>query len=369
MKSLAAKCVVALAWLAPGLAQTPPQQGSSQPAPADSVIQSNPLPVEVAGYLSFRTLREDDLEQGAAYREYAGSLFLSKTLNRWRFHAEFNASTASEYDSDGIHLFRPRPSLSVKLDSGFVNYTISDSLQVEAGFLFIPTYWREHRYQSTTLTVDDPFQDQNVFPTAFKGAMVHGERYFGEGGISYMLYGGVDQQSEFPTQFPAQGEVLRNERARALGGKVVGHLPSGHFFDTFDLGIHVLLRYPSNNDRDDVYGTELLLRKQRVEVLGEFAHASLDIAQGSRAYIRQGLYIQPSYRLAKGLFAVARYDRLNRDSRITDESSQARQSAGLTFRPIPAISLKLEADRYEPQAGKRAYYGMTTGVVYFFHKP
>ena len=26
-------------------------------------------------------------------------------------------------------------------------------------FFFIPTYWRTHRYQSTTLTVDEPLID------------------------------------------------------------------------------------------------------------------------------------------------------------------------------------------------------------------
>jgi hypothetical protein len=69
------------------------------------------------------------------------------------------------------------------------------------------------------------------------------------------------------------------------------------------------------------------------------------------------------------LFAVTRYDRLNRDSRFANESSQAKQSAGLTFRPIPTLSLKLEADRYQPQTGQRAYYGFTTGLVFFFHIP
>jgi hypothetical protein len=67
-------------------------------------------------------------------------LFLSKTLGRSRFHSEFNAETAPEYDSDGIHLFPRRPSLNVKLDSPFVNYNQRDWLQLPAGLLFIPIY-------------------------------------------------------------------------------------------------------------------------------------------------------------------------------------------------------------------------------------
>ncbi len=365
MKSLICFFVLGLTSLLPGWGQTPPQQDSGQPASAGPVVQSNPFPIEIAGYLSFRSLKDDDLQQGAVYRDYSGSLFLSKTVGRWRFHAELNAGNAPEFDSDGIHLFRRWGDFSAKLDSGFVNYTASDSLQFEAGFLFIPTYWREHRYQSTTLTVDDPLIDQSIFPTAFKGGMVHGDRYFGEGGISYMVYGGVDQESEFQTG----GQALKTEGARAAGSKLIVHMPSRQFFDTFDIGLHALRRFSSGHDHDDIYGAELIARKQRVEVLAEFAHDSLDIVGGSRGYIRQGYYIQPSYRLTKRLFAVVRYDRIDHDSRFADESSQSRQSAGLTFRPIPALSLKLAVERYEPQAGQRASYGITTGLVFFLHKP
>jgi hypothetical protein len=365
MKRLVALCALGLIRLAPGWAQTVPDQNSGPGAPPGPAMQGNPFPIEIAGYLSVRLLRDDDLSQSRSYRDYSASLFLSKTLGRWRFHAELNAGNAPEYDSDGIHLIPRRGDLSVKLDSGFVNYTASDSLQVEAGFLFIPTYWREHRYQSTVLTVDDPLIDQTVFPTAFKGGMVHGDRYFRGGGISYMAYGGVDQQTEFQNG----GATLATEGARALGGKVVVHMPSEQFFDTFDIAFHALRRYPKDGDRDSLYGTELVVRKQRVELLAEFAHDSLDIHQGSRLYIREGFYLQPSYRLTKRLFAVSRYDRLNRDSRFADESSQARQSAGLTFRPVPTLSLKLEADRYQTRTGQHAYYGFTTGLVYFFHKP
>ena len=86
--------------------------------------------------------------------------------------------------------------------------------------------------------------------------------------------------------------------------------------------------------------------------------------------IRQGHYVQPSYRIIPKLFAVVRYDRLDRDSRYADQSSLARQSAGLTYRPIPAISLKIEGDRYEPQAARvPAYYGVTSALVWFFHLP
>jgi hypothetical protein len=256
--------------------------------------------------------------------------------------------------------------LSVKLDSASVNYNWRDSLQGEVGFLFVPTYWRTHRYQSTTLTVDEPLIDQNVFATAFKGARIHGDKYFEEGGLSYEFYGGAGQRSEFQNDT----RISTIERSQILGAKAILHLPSRHFFDVFDLGFHRMHEHITVYDRNEIYGVEIRLDKDRLGFLGEFAHSSQEILDGRRAYIVQGFYLQPSYRMTRKLFAVARYDRLNRDSRFADENALARTSAGLTYRPASGVSLKLEVDRQQPQAGRLpAYYGITISMVYFFHLP
>jgi hypothetical protein len=354
-----------LGW-AQGTPQAAGEQGQQEP-PAPEPAPSPGLPFEVAGYINFRYVNEDALQERDFYRDYAASLFLSKTVGRWRFHAEFNADTAPEYDDDGIHLIHRRPSLSVKLDSGFVNYNARDWLQFQAGLLFIPTYWHTHRYQSTTFTVDDPLIDQNIFPTALKGGALYGDKYWGDGGVSYIVYGGVDQQAEFQENTRA----LRIETARTAGGKFTLHVPSRHFFRTFDVAVQRLHRVGTDDGKpDEIYGVEMLLSKSRYELLGEFAHESMDVVNGVRSYIRQGYYLQPSYRITPKLFAVVRYDRLDRDSRYVDQNSLARQSAGLTYRPIPSISLKIEGDRYEPEEARLpAYYGVTTALVWFFHLP
>jgi hypothetical protein len=187
MKYVTVALLFSLAIPAIGRAQEvqPPADGQVlQPAAEKEITTARRFPIEVAGYVNFRYLDDDALQKHHFYREYSASLFLSKTIGRWRFHSELNADTAPEYDSEGIHLFPRRPSLSVKLDSGFVNYNARDWLQVQAGLLFVPTYWRTHRYQSTALTVDEPLIDQNVFPTALKGAAIYGDLYWGDGGVS-----------------------------------------------------------------------------------------------------------------------------------------------------------------------------------------
>jgi hypothetical protein len=341
-----------------------PQQTAA--APESSARTGSDFAIDLAGYLSLRSLYDDNLAEHRIYRDYAASFFVTAIAGRWRFHSEFNADTAPEYDSDGIHLFPRRPSLSVKLDSASVNYNARDWLQIQAGFLFVPTYWRTHRYQSTTLTVDDPLVDQNVFATAFKGGMIHGDKYFGESGISYQFYGGVDQQ----TEFVGGTSTTAIERARTIGGKAVLHLPSRRFLQTFDVGVHRAHRGGPGEKPDEIYGLSALLVKDRWEFLGEFDHGSFDVTRGVRAYLRQGYYVQASYRLSRKLFAVSRYETLDRDSRYASQSRLARQLAGLTYRPFPNLSFKLEGDRIEPEAGTQpAYYGATFGVVYFFHRP
>src|ERR1700722_1334838 len=150
MKCLQFKMMVlSMAVGIPGWAQSSEETVADQgqrglPAPEPTASR---FPLDLAGYVNFRYLNDDALQEHNFYREYSGSLFLSKTLGRWRFHSEFNADTAPEYESEGIHLFHRHPSLSVKLDSGFVNFNARDWLQLQAGLVFIPTYWRTHRYQ------------------------------------------------------------------------------------------------------------------------------------------------------------------------------------------------------------------------------
>jgi hypothetical protein len=340
----------------------------AQDAAAPQIADPPParFPLDVAGYLSFRYLNADDLDDHRLYREYGGSLFVSKRLGRWQFHSEFNANSASEFDTEGIHLAPRSPNLNLTLETLSANYNWRDWLQVQAGFLFIPTYFRTHRYQTTNLTVDEPLMDQSVFPTAFKGGMLHGDKYFEHGGLSYIVYGGIGQEPEI---FTTDTISLEIDRARAIGAKLVAHVPTGNFLDALDIGYHRLeQRFSDRIEHLD--GAELHLEKGRLQILGEFGHMSALPSNGQAKFFRQGFYIQPSYRITRQLFAVGNYDWLNRDSRYADESGLARQSLGLTYRPRSSVSLKVEADRYQEERGRLpAYYGASVAVVYFFHLP
>jgi len=322
------------------------------------------FPLDVAGYLSIRTFNDAALYEHHRYAEYAGSIFVSKKAGRWLFHSEFNADNIPSDDSEGVQILR-RGSWIFKLDNVFVNYNWRDYLQAEAGLLFVPTYSRTHRYQSTTLTVEEPLIDENIFPTMFKGVMIHGDKYFEKGGVSYQIYGGVNKERSFNT-----GVTKQIGLARSIGGKLVLHLPNRGFFDAFDVGFQRLHELYPGLRRDQTNGWELHLEKGQFELLAEAAHSSIRPVDGTPGHFREGYYLQPSYRITRNLLAVARYDLLDRDNTRADKNALARQSLGLICRPWALLSLKIEADRYQAERGRLpAYYGASVGVVYFFHLP
>jgi hypothetical protein len=356
------------------------QAQTTAPPPPDPPKKAV-LPFDVSGYFSFRQLKGEDPGSRDAFREYAFSLFLDKAISKWRFHTEFNSEKSPHFDNDGI-LFGP-DSIKAHLHTAWANFQQSDAFQVRAGFLFVPTYWRTHRYQSTTLTVADPLIDRRIFPSGVVGAMGHGNKLFDDGGFGYTVYGGVTPRAPVPEipKVGGEGEGGDGEedhhtttaqefeagRARSVGGTFLAHVPNGHNINVLDLGFQYLYQAYSNHLGARIYGFETRIEKGRGALLGEFAHSSILEESGERLYMKQGLYVQPSYRVLRNLFGVYRYDVLNLDSRNTERGTLTRHTAGVTWRPIANLSLKAEYNRFEFTRGDHpTYSGASAGVVYYF---
>ena len=365
------------------------QNTEERKAPADSAdvgaaTSSNsrqPLPIEISGYLSVREMRGESPSL-SSFREYAGSLFLSKTYKHWDIHTELNVEHSPDFDGDGI-VFGP-PNIGAHLHTAWLNYKYRDWLNARGGFLHVPTYWRTHRYQSTTLTLEEPLIDMRIFPSALIGGMIHGSTYFENSGISYTLYSGgglfggqgFDSHNQLHSDAGSSSgsEATTTEssapelkHSRAIGGTFIYHFPSHQFFQTLDFGVHRLQISYAEGNRQSIYGFESHVEKERLSFLGEYAHASANAADGSRYYFREGYYLQPSLRITPKLFGVYRFDWINADSRSETFSNVKRHTTGLTFRPIPAVSLKLEYVRHRFGGSEsRAHDGLSAGVVYYF---
>jgi hypothetical protein len=346
--------------------------------------------IDFAGYASFRRVAPPGGSDAA--NEFSASIFATRAFGRFRLHSEFNLSNAAEYDSEGIDLVARHRDVSVKLDSATLTYSFRDWLQFETGFEFVPTYWRAHHYQSTTLTVEDPVMDQRIFPTAFKGGVIKGDRLFEHGGFSYQLYGGIGQQ----TLYLDNGKGTFLARDPMVGGKFVVHGPCGKWLDVCDVGVHMARSFLPGGHADRLHGGEAHLEKGRVQVLSEFAHAAVENPNGVGTYARQGLYVQGSFRLMREVWAVARLDRANLDSRFDGPNDIQRRLLGLVYRPVPDLSLKCEINQYPSPTGasdpgfgslpiptglngpelpggqplpKFRRYGFSMSIVYFCHRP
>ncbi|MSV28300.1 MAG: hypothetical protein EXQ52_06090 [Bryobacterales bacterium] len=304
--------------------------GQSAGTVTDTQKQSR-LPFDISGYLSLRQQQDEEPGSRSSFREYAASVFFSKSIRKWGFHSELNVEKAPHFDEDGL-LFGPKK-LKSHLHTGWVNYAFRDSFQARAGFLFVPTYWRTHRYQSLTLTVEDPLIDRRIFPTGISGGMAHGSWFSAAGGISYTVFGGVVPRRPAPAEEMQLGEGgVREEaehgdereyekgRPTSQGGTFLVHVPTAHTFKTMDFGVQYLRQSYSDGKRQNIYGLESRIESGRVSLLAEFAHASVNLESGRSLYFKEGLYVQPSYRLHPKLFAVYRYDVLNADSRMEEGS-------------------------------------------------
>jgi hypothetical protein len=330
------------------------------PAPArDDASDEKPghVPFDLSGYFSSRYVYDSRSSSLGSYQWHTASFFFSKTFGKWRFHSQVEFDYLPELHASGLPE-APAHGL-VELEDAWVNYRHRDWLNGKAGLIFTPTYWRVHNYPSTTLTVLHPLIDEQIFPANIIGGMLHGSKYFGDGGFDYTLYAGNGRSFDTdPTETGGR---------HAVGGTFLLHVPTRHVFETFDLGVQ---RYGDRfleGDRQRIYGFESKIEKGRMGFLGEFGHANVVQGGGERRYFREGYYLQPWFHIAPKIHLVYRYDRLNFDSRSPHESVVERHTAGATYRPVPVISFKLELHRYQAnESVRRPHTGLAAGVAFFF---
>jgi hypothetical protein len=325
---------------------TPPPERATEPQSAEADVPTE-RPVDLSGYIASRYVKDPRSRELGSYQSHTVSVFVGKSLGRWRVHTELEFDHLPEMNLRGMPIARPTG--EVELEVGWLNYEYRNWLNARAGLIAIPTYWRLHNYPSVALTVQPPLLYEKIFPPNVSGVMLHGSHYLEDGGFSYSLYAG--QGREFLDQ--------DNESHRAIGGNLGWHVPTRHFMNVFDIRFQWYRDSLQQNRQRSIYGFESQIESNRFGFVGEFAHTAVSPPTGGLEQVRQGYYLQPSLRLAGQLFGVYRYDRVKLGDRSPDT---VRHTAGLTYRPRSAIALKLEYNRY-PNAGGN---GFGVGAALFF---
>jgi len=276
----------------------------------------------ISGYYDFEYFNDDRELSPGEFRQHHVSLHLSQEWDNWRLFSELEFEFGARFEGRGGTMLQESRG-EVKVEQAWGEYVHSDKLTLRGGLILTPGYWNVNHYPNVVLSTERPLMLRKVFREAFVGIMGYGAKYWDEFGITYYGYIGNGQSVFFTKNDDNEG--------KAVGGKVTFHLPTGGKLEQLDLGVSFYQESPSDQDRTFAWGFDAQIRKGPWEVLTEFAKRD---AQEDRT----GFYVQPSYRFNAKWAAFYRYDLLD----AAYDGEIQKHVAGVNYRPIPEISLKLE---------------------------
>lgn len=300
--------------------------------------------LNLSGYYDFDFIYKDLPGSHPSFDQHQVSLHLSKELGNFRVFSEVEFEHGPKFEGDGTQLEASRG--EIVLEQAWGEYVFSDPLTIRAGLMLHPNYWNLNHYPNVVLPVRRPSMVREIFPESLTGIMAYGSKYWGDFGLSYSVH-----------LSNGEGPLFTGEDdndTKAAGARMLLHLPSGGFFDTFNVGLVGYADSPAAGRRTRTWGVEAQLRKGPWEILAEFADRS-----GSQD--RFGLYVQPSYRFNVQWAAYGRYELLDDKGGIATHE----YTLGVNFRPLPPVSLKLEGFRSEPSNGQGGFGVASSFVIGF----
>lgn len=275
--------------------------------------------VRLGGYAS--TDFENPTDQRAFFAFDDLSLFVFGDIgSRVHFFVEAEETHFLLVDSSGVS-FRNNGDL----ERLYLDYLHADGVKVRAGKFLTPVgTWNEIHPDPLTWTVSRPVASFGTFPAFMTGLQVFGTWAGSKRDLDYNLFVQHNESIDRST-----GD---RHTERMVGGRV--RIRQG----ALEIGVPVV-RYTERDTRDVVTfsGADLLARAGRLELRGETTTGRVRSPDGtSRA--EYAAYLQGLVALTDRFFIVARQER----ARSRDDEIYTATSAGLLFRPVSAMSLKLE---------------------------
>ncbi len=313
------------------------EEGVWQPAPY-SLGQGLSFPQQrltVGGYLN---LHYDDLEQQDwSFGLRSLSLFISKSFgNRWQFFSELELGDALEVSPDGVS----GSNAEVDLERLYLDYLQARELTLRFGKFLTPVgRWNLIHAEPLVWTPDRPLTTAAAFARHAAGAMLYGDIGLGSNSLDYSLFADdselldPSQEKELAFEDDSTGLSPRNAFQWALGGRLVYHFAD----DTAHLGVSYLRSQMEDLDeRTELFGADLLWTIRRMEFSFEGIYRN---SLGPAEPDEYGGFVQAVLPLAERLYLIGRHE----SYRVAFQQDTARiDSAGLTYRPHRAVSLKLE---------------------------
>lgn len=294
------------------------------------------------------------------------SLFLRGSTDdeRWTFFSELEFEL---FDGDDFFFKDNSSDSELEIETAWLEYSVSDTLQVRAGKHLLPQYWQTYHYPNLTLSTRPPAMVGRIFPSDIIGLEARGDYWFdNQRGVSYVAYLGNGGDSE-------ESEVDQNEN-KAVGGRVTAHLAGVESpFDTLDLSVSGYTGQDNDGNNETILGLDAQIRIQEWEFLTEFAlgdqHVQLLDGQGndiSGPSDTLGYYFQLGYNFMPRWHTFYRYDELD----LYDDGPSAldahQNTIGINYRPRSNISLKLELFEADVDRLNDPFHGVAAAIVYNF---
>lgn len=315
-----------------GLSAARPADAQSPSPPPNPYTLGAGLPlgssgIRLGGYLTVDL--ENPSDERATLTFDDASLFVFGDLgSRVRLFMEAEATQFWRIDSAG----RVEAENNGDLERLYVDYLHADTLQVRTGKFLTPIgTWNEIHPDPLTWTVSRPVATVGTFPTFTTGIQAFGTWAAANRDVDYNV---------FVQHNPSLDRSTGDRRTEQMAGGRV-RLRQG----AWEIGVPVV-RYVEYETGDVVTfsGADLLARAGRLEVRGE-ATAGRVRFTGGDTRTEYAEYLQGLVALTDRLFVVGRQERAH----SRDDLTYTAASAGLLFRPLPAMSIKLE---FQAQSGR-----------------
>ncbi len=313
----------ALVWLVLFLA-SPVAAQAPDPGGQDGYTLGAGLPlgssgVRLGGYAT--TDFENPTDEPAALAFDDLSLFVFGDIgSRVRFFVEAEETHFLRIDSRGISVTH-----NADIERIYADYLHADAFKIRVGKFLTPSgTWNEIHADPLTWTVSRPVASFATFPAFMTGLQVFGTWATSRRDVDYNFFVQHNKSIDRNT-----GD---RHTERMVGGRV--RIRQG----ALEIGVPVV-RYTERDTGDVVTfsGADLLARAGRLEIRGETTAGRVRSLDGaSRA--EYAAYLQGVMALTDRFFIVARQERAH----SRDDETYTATSAGLLFRPVPAMSLKLE---------------------------
>lgn len=289
----------------------------------------------LGGYLSLRYWGVEQLRDSLSMKDL--SLLINKGFGaRWSVFSELEIGNAFTVSSDRVDT----SDAEFELERLYADYRASQGLSLRLGKFLTPVgRWNLIHADPLVWTVSRPLTTAVAFARQTAGAMLYGTLPLGRNSLDYSLY--IDntekldsgQQEEIAYEHFNPTLTVNGAFDRAVGARLVYHLFGGHF----DLGLS-MLRYRMHDLREDKHlvGADLFWRTSMLELSGEAVYRG---SRGDAEPNEQGGFLQAVVPLPGHFNAIGRYERY---AAAIETSTTTVQVLGLTYRPRPALSFKLE---------------------------